>query len=121
MDQQVETLQQQLKEQEKLSALGMLSAGIAHEIQNPLNFVINFSKMSGKLIGELTEIVDDNKGNISDDDRADLQEIMTDLQDNIARIEEHSQRAVGIVRDILLVARGKADERLPTDVGRIVK
>ena len=49
MKEQIETLQQQLQKQEKLASLGMLSAGIAHEIQNPLNFVINFSKMSSKL------------------------------------------------------------------------
>ena len=68
MEQQVETLKQQLKNQEKLASLGMLSAGIAHEIQNPLNFVINFSKMSGKLLNDLTEIVEDNEDNLSEDD-----------------------------------------------------
>ena len=61
MEKQVETLQQQLQNQEKLASLGMLSAGIAHEIQNPLNFVINFSKMSDKLLKDLTEIVEDNE------------------------------------------------------------
>ena len=50
MEQEIEILQQRLKQQEKLASLGMLSAGIAHEIQNPLNFVINFSKMSTKLL-----------------------------------------------------------------------
>ena len=55
---QIEQLQEQLHKQEKLASLGLLSAGIAHEIQNPLNFVINFSKMSEKLLKELTEIVD---------------------------------------------------------------
>lgn len=53
MEKQIDTLQQQLKQQEKLASLGMLSAGIAHEIQNPLNFVINFSKMSDKLLKDL--------------------------------------------------------------------
>ncbi|MBP3786513.1 MAG: two-component sensor histidine kinase, partial [Prevotella sp.] len=61
MEKQIETLQQQLKQQEKLASLGLLSAGIAHEIQNPLNFVINFSKMSEKLLKDLTEIVEDNE------------------------------------------------------------
>ena len=56
MEKQIEILQQQLKQQEKLASLGLLSAGIAHEIQNPLNFVINFSKMSDKLLKDLTEI-----------------------------------------------------------------
>ena len=67
MEKQIDTLQQQLKQQEKLASLGMLSAGIAHEIQNPLNFVINFSKMSDKLLRDLTEIVEDNEKNIPQD------------------------------------------------------
>ena len=70
MEKQIETLQQQLKQQEKLASLGMLSAGIAHEIQNPLNFVINFSKMSEKLLKDLTEIVEDNEDKLPADDRA---------------------------------------------------
>ena len=53
MEKQIDTLQQQLKQQEKLASLGMLSAGIAHELQNPLIFVINFSEMSDKLLKDL--------------------------------------------------------------------
>ena len=69
MEQEVETLRNQLQKQEKLASLGLLSAGIAHEIQNPLNFVINFSKMSDKLLKDLKEIVEDNEDKLSDDDR----------------------------------------------------
>ena len=69
MEKQIETLQQQLKQQEKLASLGMLSAGIAHEIQNPLNFVINFSKMSDNLLKDLTEIVEENEENFPTEDR----------------------------------------------------
>ena len=64
MDKEVEQLKEQLKKQEKLASLGQLSAGIAHEIQNPLNFVINFSKMSDQLLKDLTEIMEDNSPTI---------------------------------------------------------
>ena len=118
---QVNTLQQQLKEQEKLASLGMLSAGIAHEIQNPLNFVINFSKLSVKLVQDLEEVVEANKSSIPADDYADMSEIIHSLSDNMSKIAEHGDRAVDIIRSILLVSRGKEDEFLPTDVCRTVK
>ena len=121
MDTQVETLQQQLKEQEKLAALGMLSAGIAHEIQNPLNFVINFSKMSGKLLSDLTEIMEDNEDKLSEEDREEVDDIVADLKENLAKIVEHGERAISIIRGILLVSRGKDGEFIPSDVAHIVK
>ena len=121
MEQQVETLKQQLKNQEKLASLGMLSAGIAHEIQNPLNFVINFSKMSGKLLNDLTEIVEDNEDNLSEDDREDVEDIVADLKENMSKIVEHGERAISIIQGILLVSRGKENEFLPSDVARLVK
>ena len=86
MEKQIDTLQQQLKQQEKLASLGMLSAGIAHEIQNPLNFVINFSKMSDKLLKDLMEIVEDNEDNLSEDDREEVEDIVADLKENMAKI-----------------------------------
>lgn len=121
MEKQVETLQQQLKEQEKLAALGMLSAGIAHEIQNPLNFVINFSKLSEKLLDDLTEIVDDNSDKLPDDDCDEMTDIMGDLKENLSKIVEHGERAINIIQGILLVSRGKEDEFIPSDINRIVK
>ena len=86
MDKQMEDLKQKLKEQEKLASLGLLSAGIAHEIQNPLNFVINFSKISDKLLSDLTEIVEDNEDKLSDDDREEVEDIVADLKENMAKI-----------------------------------
>ena len=121
MDIQVEKLQQQLKEQEKLASLGMLSAGIAHEIQNPLNFVINFSKMSDKLLKDLTEIVEDHKTDLPEDDREEVEDIIDDLKGNLSKIVEHGERAISIIQGILLVSRGKENEFLPADVARIVK
>ena len=95
---ELEQLKQQLEKQEKLASLGMLSAGIAHEIQNPLNFVINFSKMSN-----------------------DLSDIVADLKENMTQIMENGERAVSIIQGILLVSRGKENEFVPTDVCHIVK
>jgi signal transduction histidine kinase len=121
MEKQIEILQQQLKQQEKLASLGMLSAGIAHEIQNPLNFVINFSKMSDKLLKDLTEIVEDNEDNISQEDREEVEDIVADLKENMAKIVEHGERAISIIQGILLVSRGKENEYLPTDINHLVK
>jgi len=118
---QIEKLQEQLQKQEKLASLGMLSAGIAHEVQNPLNFVINFSKMSGKLLDDLEDIVEDNKDKIAASDQDDLNDILVDLRENLSKIVEHGERAISIIRGVLLVSRGKADEYVPTDINRIVK
>jgi len=121
MEKQIDTLQQQLKQQEKLASLGMLSAGIAHEIQNPLNFVINFSKMSDKLLKDLTEIVEDNEENLSEEDREEVEDIVADLKENLSKIVEHGERAISIIQGILLVSRGKENEFIPSDVNHIVK
>ena len=121
MEQTIEQLQEQLKKQEKLASLGLLSAGIAHEIQNPLNFVINFSKMSDKLLKDLTEIVEDNEDKLPEADREDLEDIVADLKENMAKIVEHGERAISIIQGILLVSRGKEGQFLPTDIVKLVK
>ena len=118
---EIEQLKQQLQKQEKLASLGMLSAGIAHEIQNPLNFVINFSKMSNKLLDDLSDVVEDNADRLSDADREDLSDIVADLKENMSQIMENGERAVSIIRGILLVSRGKENEFVPSDVCHIVK
>ena len=121
MEEEIKQLKEQLQKQEKLASLGILSAGIAHEIQNPLNFVINFSKMSDKLLKDLTEIVEDNEENIPEEDREDLEDIVADLKENLGKIVEHGERAISIIRGILLVSRGKEGEFLPTDICKLVK
>lgn len=118
---EIDQLKQRLQQQEKLASLGMLSAGIAHEIQNPLNFVINFSKMSGKLLDDLSDIVDDNAESLPEADREDLADIVADLKENMSQILESGERAVSIIQGILLVSRGKENEYLPADICHIVK
>ena len=117
---QVEYLQGQLHRQEKMASLGLLTAGIAHEIQNPLNFVINFSKMSVKLLDDLQDIIDDCADKLSESDSGDLEDISADLKENLAKIQEHGERAISIIRGILLQSRGRAGEQLPTDIGQLV-
>lgn len=119
--QELARLREQVTKQEKLASLGMLTAGIAHEIQNPLNFVINFSKMSSKLMEDLEDIVSEVSGSLSEDDREELGEIISDLKSNITRIGENGERASSIIRNILLYSRGKEDEYLPTDLCRLTK
>jgi signal transduction histidine kinase len=121
MEQQIEQLKEQLQKQEKLASLGMLSAGIAHEIQNPMNFVINFSKMSDKLLKDLTEIVEDNEDKLPEEDCEEIEDIVADLKENLAKIVEHGERAISIIQGILLVSRGKENEFLPSNIPNLVK
>ena len=118
---EIDQLKQQLQQQEKLASLGMLSAGIAHEIQNPLNFVINFSKMSNRLLGDLTDIVEDNAALLPEADREDLTDIVDSLKENMEQIAENGDRAVSIIQSILLISRGKENERMPADICHIIK
>lgn len=117
----IEELQEQLRTQEKLSSLGMLSAGIAHEIQNPLNFVINFSKMSDSLVHDLKQVLEGSLGQFPEDEREEIVGILQDLSENLLKIKEHGDRAISIIRGILLYSRGKEDEYVPTDAARLTK
>ena len=118
---QIENLQTQLQQQDKLASLGMLTAGIMHEIRNPLNFVINFSKMSDVLLKDLTDILEDTKNVFSSEDSEEIYEIIADLKENLSKIKEHGDRAINIVNNILLSSRGKEDEWLSTDICKQVK
>lgn len=121
LKQQVENLQEQLKQQEKLASLGLLTAGIVHEIRNPLNFVINFGKLSRDLIKDLGEDLEDVEKDVDQETLEDIRDIMASLDENLEKIKEHGERAISIIQNILLYSRGKEDERIPTDVCKLVK
>ena len=118
---EIEQLRQRMQKQEKLASLGLLSAGIAHEIKNPLNFVINFSKISGNLLDDLSVIVEDNAGRLPENDCEDIREIVSNLKDELVQIMKSGERAVSIVEGILLVSRGKDNEFVSSDVCHIVR
>ena len=120
LKQQIECLQKQISEQEHLASLGMLSAGIAHEIQNPLNFVINFSKLSLKLLQDMEEVISEVREKLPDITNEEIEDILTDLKGNMNKIEENGNRASSIVRGILLHSRGKDNGFMETDLKHLI-
>ena len=112
--------QDQIVTREKLAALGELTAGVAHEIKNPLNFVKNFAEASEELIDELKELLEDIGEDISDDNKDYVNEIASDLTGNIERIRSHGERADRIVRDMLMMGRDSGEWQL-TDINGLLE
>jgi signal transduction histidine kinase len=117
----LKSAQEQLVVQEKLASLGALTAGIAHEIKNPLNFVNNFSELSVELNQELREELDKYRGAVGEDDYANITGLLTDLEKNARKINEHGKRADSIVRSMLLHSRGQRGERQFTDLNTMLE
>ncbi len=117
---QLRQTQDQLVAQEKLASLGQLTAGIAHEIKNPLNFVTNFAQLARGTADELgSELA--MLGDLLDPARREsVDELLADLQINVAKIEEHGRRADAIVRDMLQHSRGGPGEPQPTDLNALL-
>jgi signal transduction histidine kinase len=109
----LKSTQEKLVVQEKLASLGALTAGIAHEIKNPLNFINNFSDVSNELLDELmTELKKGDKKEISD--------IIESLKQNLEKITNHGKRADSIVKGMLLHSRGTAGEKALTDINELL-
>ncbi|MBY0611440.1 MAG: GAF domain-containing protein [Beijerinckiaceae bacterium] len=111
--------QDRLVQSEKLASLGQLTAGIAHEIKNPLNFVNNFSALSSELIDELNEILE--PAALDEKTRADVDEIAGLLKSNLAKVVQHGKRADSIVKNMLLHSREGSGERRMVDVNALVE
>ena len=106
---------------EKMASLGQLTAGIAHEIKNPLNFVNNFAGLSVELLDELKETARPALNALGGDKRAEIDEVVAMLTGNLDRIAEHGRRADGIVKSMLNHSRGTVGERRPIDLNHLVE
>lgn len=111
--------QDRLVQSEKLASLGQLTAGIAHEIKNPLNFVNNFAALSAELMDELNEVL--MPVSLADEVRSEIDELMAMLKDNLQKVVQHGKRADSIVKNMLLHSREGGGEYRLGDINALVE
>jgi signal transduction histidine kinase len=117
----LEAAQANLVHAEKMASLGQLTAGIAHEIKNPLNFVNNFARLSEELLDELKEALAPALNGADEPNLAELTDLITTLTGNLSKIAEHGRRADGIVRSMLLHSRGGTGELQTVNVNALIE
>jgi signal transduction histidine kinase len=105
---------------EKLASLGSLTAGIAHELKNPLNFVSNFAQGSAELTRDIAALVGEHRASLDQGFTADLDGMLGMLQEATSKIEEHGHRATQIIDGMARHARASSGERAPTDLNALV-
>jgi signal transduction histidine kinase len=115
---ELQAAQDRLVQTEKLASLGQLTAGIAHEIKNPLNFVNNFSALSVELTDELRDLL--KQETLTDKGREELDELTGLLKNNLGKILQHGKRADSIVKNMLLHSREGSGERRSADINSLV-
>ncbi len=115
---ELRTAQDRLVQTEKLASLGQLTAGIAHEIKNPLNFVNNFSALSAELTDELNDVL--KCAALGDKTRNEVEELTQMLKDNLQKIVQHGKRADSIVKNMLLHSREGSGEHRPADINALL-
>jgi two-component system, NtrC family, sensor kinase len=113
------TAQDRLIQTEKLASLGQLTAGIAHEIKNPLNFVNNFAALSAELTDELKDVL--KPAGLDEIIRAEVNELTGNLKDNLGKVVQHGKRADSIVKNMLLHSREGSGERRSVDINALVR
>jgi signal transduction histidine kinase len=116
---ELRTAQDRLVQTEKLASLGQLTAGIAHEIKNPLNFVNNFSALSAELVGEMNDVL--AKATLDTTTRGELDELTQTLKSNLEKVVQHGKRADSIVKNMLQHSRQGSGEHRPADINAIVE
>jgi signal transduction histidine kinase len=116
---ELRTAQGRLVQTEKLASLGQLTAGIAHEIKNPLNFVNNFAAVSAELIDEMNDVL--KTATIDGKTREEIDELTHMLKGNLEKVVQHGKRADSIVKNMLLHSREGSGEHRPADINAIVE
>lgn len=120
VEENLRAMQKQMILQEKLVSLGNLTAGIAHEIRNPLNFVTNFAQISEELTEELVEEIQNQKSQLAPESTEYIGEILNYLKQNVIKINEHGQRAARTVSNMLLHAHGGKPERSEININTLL-
>ena len=118
--QQLKKAQDQLVVQQKMASLGTLTAGIAHEIKNPLNFVTNFAEISTSLVTDVRDSLTSQKDRIDPKEFDFIADTLSDLDQNVAKIREHGKRADGIVKGMLMHSRGQRGQHQPANLNSMV-